>query len=216
MISTAPGRKNRLVELAREIVGAGHPVIAVEDTDRSCQRNHWRCLEMGLRVGSGYFAILEDDVIPAPGAIDYVARWPYEKFPSLLLTAWFDQLYGADAPYTLHTRDCRDFLYSQAVTYSTMAARQCLRSPLVEKHDHPHNGDGLVSRILAGQRYGIHVPNLFQHTGTLSLTLPGRGTPISATFPPEPEFHASHLGDRVWQSALRRMGRAVSGEISGP
>lgn len=206
VILTRPGRRNRLHQLQAEITAAGHPVVPVVDVGpEGIQRTLWKCLAVGLRMSSGPFTVLEDDVIPAAGAFGYIARWPYRLFPSLAFTAWFDQLLPADAQQTLHVADGADFLYHQAVTYSTPTARALVRSPLVDKWHGPHGGDQLVSQILTGQRYGIHVPNLFEHVGGVSFSAPGRPMPTSATFPPL-GFHCDDLGDRVWASALRRLG----------
>jgi hypothetical protein len=61
------------------------------------------------------------------------------------------------------------------VTWTPGALETLLASPRAVEWRSLHEGDVLIAQILAGRRYGVHIPNLAQHLGSVSLCNPGEG-----------------------------------------
>jgi len=149
----------------------------------------WDVLEAAGRDDLVFF---EDDVAPGKNAIAYMtaARCP----PELAFVSYFEAAFRADAPIGLYTGPAEAFGLCQALYLPARTVAELVRARGRAGVWNPEVGsDACMANVLAGRRYGIHVPALVQHLGFESLTNPRRSDlPRSHTFRGE-DFNAFDL-----------------------
>jgi hypothetical protein len=223
LITTCIGRNNRgvrdpgyLSRLVRQIDSSGWsgrkliisdgppPLLTSWPTSTTVRREgqkktYWRALAVGLeearRHQTDRILILEDDVELCRNALPYMQR---ARLPDVLgFVTWFD---GHAIPprsgpgiYPVHARY---FFCLQGVTWRCATADTLLRSPVAAAWKPIHAGDALIAKVLAGKRYGVHVPNLVQHLGAASVCNPAErlaGVRVANNYPGA-QFDAMTLG----------------------
>jgi hypothetical protein len=141
-------------------------------------RTYWRALATGVdearRHGSDRITIFEDDVEICHNALQYMER---ARMPDALdFVTWFDgHVVPPGSRHGIYPVPAQYFFCLQGVTWRVSVAERLLAAPQAQAWPEPHRGDILIARILAGRKYGVHVPNLVQHRGDVSLCNPGQG-----------------------------------------
>jgi hypothetical protein len=163
------------------------------------KKTYWRALATGVEeVRKQYddrILILEDDVELCVNALKYMER---VRLPRPLdFVTWFDgHMIPAGSRHGIYPAMAQNFFCLQGVTWRPAVAEALLRTPVANAWRDPHGGDILIAKILKGRRYGVHVPNLVQHLGALSICNPGqRLTGVrTANNYPGARFNAMTLG----------------------
>lgn len=115
--------------------------------------------------GFTYLTLLEDDVVLAKNALDYIAM--HRPDPDLVLTSWFS-LAACTVPRTQPVIVCRDALYfdcNQAVTMPAATVHALLDSLVLKNWGEKHGADRIFGKVFPGRQTAIHYPNLVQHVG---------------------------------------------------
>jgi hypothetical protein len=152
--------------------------VAESPTRLGQMRTYWRALRLGIeearRFGTDRITIFEDDVEICNNALSYMER---ARFPdSLDFMTWFDgHVVPPGSQQGVYPVPAQYFFCLQGVTWRRSTAERLLAAPQAQSWPEPHRGDILIARILAGRTYGVHVPNLVQHRGDVSLCNPGQG-----------------------------------------
>lgn len=152
-------------------------------------QNYWRALELGSAAaqtaGLDRFLVLEDDIELCANAVPYIAR--ATRWRDLDFVTWFDgHALPAAAPNGLYRAPTDRFAFLQAISWPLATATRLLTSPLRGRWTERHRGDLLVRSILSRGVYGVHVPNLAEHVGSVSLcspTLTLEGTRSARNYP---------------------------------
>lgn len=155
---------------------------------RDERKSMWAVFAEALARGADRLTFVEDDVRAIPGALAMVDAMQVPD--DLALIKWFDGHVVAPAEGIIEVV-CHEKIVDNT-GFRGACAMTLPRRTLQEFVDHPatktwrwrHFGDGLIGTILDGRRYGVYVPNPFQHVGGMSSTgnkglFPGRR---SATF----------------------------------
>lgn len=141
------------------------------------RRTYWRALALGVQqtraAADDRILILEDDVELCRNALGYMQRAPIPA--GLDFITWFDgHMIREGSTPGVYPVPAEKFFCLQGVTWRRSTAEMLLRSPAAAAWPDRHSGDTLIARILAGRRYGVHVPNLLQHIGAQSICNPGQ------------------------------------------
>jgi hypothetical protein len=181
----------------------GWPTIASPEREGQT-KTYWRALAVGLeearRSRADRFVILEDDVELSQNALQYMERTPLH--PVLAFVTWFDgHAIRPGSKDGIHLVPAQRFCCLQGVTWRPRTAETLLGSSDVRAFRNWHEGDVLASKILTGQLYGVHVPNLVQHLGVTSLCNPGQDLTGSRTANNYRgrTFDAMTLAPRTWR-----------------
>lgn len=133
-------------------------------------RTFFRALRLAAAVpGFSALTLIEDDVVLARNALDYIAT--VERDPNLVLQAWFTWQIRRpwntpiplflDVPLTHQSSNV-------AVTLSAERVHELLASDVVKHWTVRHSGDIAYLGVFAGGRCGVHFPSLVQHVGDVS------------------------------------------------
>lgn len=138
-------------------------------------RTYWRAMQIGAeqarRLGHDRVVILEDDVELCRNALTYMDT---VTLPPVDFVTWFDgHVIPEGARPGIYRVPAERFFCLQAVTWTPAALEILLASPRAVEWRPLHEGDVLIAQILSGRRYGVHIPNLAQHMGSVSLCNPG-------------------------------------------
>ncbi len=136
--------------------------------------NFLRVLRFGLEMGAEIFHTFEDDVRACPGAFQRVARQPLPEWAAF--GTWFSPLVAPGTPNGWAKADVMQFYGLQAVTFTRAAALAIVDYQARDPWPTRNGGDSIPGRALGkGRLYARHVPDLFDHTGEVSLCNPGHG-----------------------------------------
>ena len=171
------GGERLLVSDGPPAIETGWPTHATAKAGAGQMRTYWRALGLGVerarRAGSGRFLVLEDDVELSANAMVYIDDVEVPQDHDFL--TWFDgHAVPRGAPAGIYAVPTRRFYCLQGVTWKIETAERLLASRQAAAWTQLHRGDHLVRAILAGGRYGVHVPNLVEHRGIESICTPGR------------------------------------------
>jgi hypothetical protein len=157
-------------------LSTGWPTLASPEREGQT-KTYWRALAVGLEEARQHradrFVILEDDAELSQNALQYMEHTPLH--PVLAFMTWYDgHAVRPGSKDGTHVVPGHRFSCLPAVTWRPRTAERLLGSPDVRAWHNAHEGDVLISQILADQFYGVHVPNLVQHMGAVSLCNPGQ------------------------------------------
>jgi len=114
--------------------------------------------------------LLEDDVVLAKNALDYIATTRIDD--DLGFISWFS-IYRHDGPRLpplLHCIEARDYQFNQAITFPARTVHELLASDALKNWSEPHGADRIYKDVFPDRKVGVHYPNLVQHVGgTASL-----------------------------------------------
>jgi hypothetical protein len=191
----------------RFLVSDGEPPLAASwptittNENTGQMRTYWRALAIGLDqarlLGDSKILILEDDVELCRNALQYMERAVLPANTEFV--TWFDgHVIPRGSRQGVYRVPARHFFCLQGVVWTIAAAEKLLNAPDAAVWSEPHRGDNLIAQILARDYYGVHVPNLVQHRGAVSICNPGQqldGVRTANNYP-GPEFDALTLIDR--------------------
>lgn len=197
VVVTAPGRP-LTGNLGQRL--KGHQACFVDDAALDGQvANYWRALRVARDLCERYrleqILVLEDDVELCTGALEYIEAFPVP--PDLAFLEWFDGAHPAAVPFTAVFTGLPPWglvpgllVKLQAVTWPLRTIRALFEAwPLPPAWWTPkHGGDDLLTCIAGdlGWDWRVHLPNLVQHVGAVSLVDAKRtltGKRISKNYP---------------------------------
>jgi len=180
-----------LPELVAQVEAEGHRGVILADGEQARDFEGWTCLRTGRRIGgrlAGWAALrliaemgtdallLEDDVSPVPGGIARMLA--YQVPPHLAWVSFFDIRIPDERRAGLREEPCRMFMQAQAIKLPARTARALAQldpRQVVRAGFSPEHAFDLCMALLCGdQRYGLLLPNLVDHRGTVSAVEPGR------------------------------------------
>lgn len=109
--------------------------------------------------------LLEDDVVLAKNALDYIATTKIDD--DLGFISWFS-IYRHDGPRIpplLHCIEARDYQFNQAITFPARTVHELLASDALKNWSEPHGADRIYKSVFPDRKVAIHYPNLVQHVG---------------------------------------------------
>lgn len=109
--------------------------------------------------------LLEDDVVLAKNALDYIATTEIDD--DLAFISWFsiDKYLGPRLPPLLNCIEARDYQYNQAITFPARTVHELLVSDALKNWSEPHGADCLYAKVFPERKVAVHYPNLVQHVG---------------------------------------------------
>lgn len=133
-------------------------------------RTFFRALRLAAAVpGFTALTLIEDDVVLAHNALDYIAC--IERDPDLVLQAWFTwqirRPWNVAIPLFLEVPLTHQSS-NVAVTLSAERVHELLASDVVRNWTVRHSGDIAYLGVFAGGRCSVHFPSLVQHVGDVS------------------------------------------------
>jgi hypothetical protein len=188
-VMTCEGREEFQQRLYGSLLGAGlrwwrGPKILVSDGappqpawpgwkvyshDRVGQaQTFFRVLREAARVPNlESLTMLEDDVILAKGALDYIATTEIDY--DLQFVSWFsdEQCLIPMARPLLSVISAGEFQFNQAITFPAETVRDLLGSEALQTWGEPHGADRVYARAWPLAKVAVHYPNLVQHVGGL-------------------------------------------------
>ena len=128
--------------------------------------------------------LLEDDVVLARNALDYIAATKIDD--DLGFLSWFS-VETCTIPRLLPIVSCRratTYQFNQAITFPVATVRELLGSKALQTWGEPHGADRLYERVFPDRYVGWHYPNLVQHVGGKASTVgnDSHGERVSPTF----------------------------------
>lgn len=151
----------------------------VVETEKSHPDNgaaYRRLLELADGDGQGAL-VLEDDVIPAAGALELVRRLQVPD--EVAFVSFFECWFRREAPHALVRLPASAWVYAQAVGFPARTVKWLAAADW----DLGIGADVNIATILRGSDCAVHLPALFQHAGRTSTAHPQRGDmPFSCTF----------------------------------
>jgi hypothetical protein len=161
----------------------------VEPLIGSRQQRHARTMLRGLLRASespGFtrLTLVEDDVVFAKGALDWMALVDLD--PDIFFAAWFT-LYPAPhdfsvgAPYW-HVRPMNEYSRTQAISLPGDTVRAVLNEPGAMGWPPFRGGDQLFRHFWPTALCAICYPNIVQHIGTASTHTVDQPVQVSTTF----------------------------------
>jgi hypothetical protein len=129
-----------------------------------------------------YLTLLEDDVVLAKNALDYIATTRMDD--DLAFTAWFSQE-TCTIPRIQPVLSCRPALHydcNQAITFPARTVHELLASDALKNWNEPHGADRLYARVFPKRPVAVHFPNLVQHVGGLASLVGNKGARVSPSF----------------------------------
>lgn len=140
-----------------------------------------RAWQLALDLGATYVTHVEDDVVFAQGALDYIARvtLPLDAF----LASWFTRYappVNARGPYW-HGRPMAEYARLQCVTFPAETLRIVLASDVSRMWPWLNGFDNVFRVGWPDKRCYIHYPNTVEHIGTNSTIL-DQGLQVSGQF----------------------------------
>lgn len=109
--------------------------------------------------------LLEDDVVLAKNALDYIATTRIDD--DLAFISWFS-IYRHDGPRIpplFHCIEARDYQFNQAITFPARTVHELLASDALKNWSEPHGADRIYKDVFPDRKVAIHYPNLVQHVG---------------------------------------------------
>jgi hypothetical protein len=109
--------------------------------------------------------LLEDDVVLAKNALDYIATTRIDQ--DLAFISWFsiNSYLGPRLPPLLHCIEARDYQYNQAITFPARTVHELLASDALKNWSQPHGADCIYRDVFPDKKVAVHYPNLVQHVG---------------------------------------------------
>jgi hypothetical protein len=128
-------------------------------------RSFFKLLEWAADQQLPALTLLEDDIVLAKNALDYIAttRIDYD----LGFISWFS-VYRHDGPRIpplLHCIEARDYQFNQAITFPARTVHELLASDALKNWSEPHGADRIYKDVFPDRKVAIHYPNLVQHVG---------------------------------------------------
>lgn len=128
--------------------------------------------------------LLEDDIVLARNALDYIAATVIDE--DLGLLSWFatDTCVVPRVPPIISCYPARRYQFNQAITLPAAVVRELLGSVALQTWGEPHGADRVYGLAFPDRPVGVHYPNLVQHVGGLASSVGNNshGERVSPTF----------------------------------
>lgn len=143
-------------------------VAAVMDTTGAGQaKTFFRALQLAVDYVPNLTALtlLEDDVVLAENALDYIATTKIDD--DLAFISWFsvDHYSGPRLSPTLDCIPARDYMFNQAITFPARTVHELLASDALKNWSELHGADRIYKDVFPDRLVAVHYPNLVQHVG---------------------------------------------------
>lgn len=125
--------------------------------------------------------LVEDDVVFAENALDYIAATEID--PDLALLSWFTSVDHVEplTPFLCVTPAQHYHPTNQAITFPASTVHEVLASRRLHDWPTPHGADAVFLDV-PGKPCALHYPNLAQHVGGNESMVGNTGARLSPTF----------------------------------
>lgn len=141
-----------------------------------------RAWRWALTYASDRVTHIEDDVVFARGALEYIDR--AQLLPDMLLTSWFTR-YAPPMPERVqpywHVRPMAEYARLQCVTFPRSTLQAVFADPRALAWPQPNGFDNVFRTYWPEARCAIHYPNPVEHTGVNSA-ITEQGLQVSGQF----------------------------------
>ena len=169
LVQHREGRDYARTEESLWEAGAGawqHFSFLTDHTGEGQAKTFFRALAAAAGT-SGFTALtlLEDDVILAKNALDYIATTKIDD--DLAFVSWFSvgRYSGPRLPPVLDCFRARDYMFNQAITFPARTVHELLASDALKNWSEPHGADRIYKDVFPDRLVAVHYPNLVQHIG---------------------------------------------------
>ena len=138
--------------------------------------------------------LLEDDVVLAKNALDYIATAKIDD--DLAFISWFsvETCEVPRVPPILVCYPALGYMFNQCITFPARTVHELLASDALKNWNEVHGADRIYEKVFPEKLVAVHYPSLVQHVGGQESLVGNNshGLRVSPTFPGE-DFDALSL-----------------------